>query len=353
MRILFISGREPTYVRNAMMLKCLKRSGVEIIDCTDSSVSYPARYVTVLTKYLSSRKNDVDLIYIGFFGQPLVPLIRMLTDKPILFDAFLSAYDTMCFDRKKFKPASLAGKFFYWLDKYSCDCSDRILLDTESYVDYFTGTFGLQKEKFQKIFVGADDSIFFPRDAQREDHRFRVFYYASYLPLHGTEYIVKAAGMLAPNREIEFQIVGKGPQHKAIRQLADSMGITNINFIDWIPYEELPQEIAKADICLGGHFSDIEKAKRVIAGKTYQFIAMKKPVIVGDCAGNRELFTDRENALMVKMADAEALANAIMELRDDVALRERIAEEGYRTFMQRCNIDAIRRELQQVIQAFE
>ncbi|MBI4697991.1 MAG: glycosyltransferase [Nitrospirae bacterium] len=349
MKILFISGREPSYVRNAMILKGLKRQGVEILDCTDSSASYLTRYITSLRKYILARNNKFDFVFIGFFGQPLVPIIGKLTSKPIIFDAFLSAYDTLCFDRKKFKPTSPTGRFFYWLDKYSCESSDRILLDTNAHIDYFIDTFGLKRDKFQRIFVGADDSIFYPRDVKKEDHRFRVFYYATYLPLHGMEYIIQAAKNLEQTEKIEFKIVGKGPQHIKIRDLARRMGIKNITFIDWIPYENLPLEIGQADVCLGGHFSDIEKAKRVIAGKTYQFIAMKKPVIVGDCPGNRELFTHKGNALLVKMADADSLANAVLELRENESLREQIAEAGYKTFVERCNIDAIGRELERII----
>ena len=349
MKILFISGREPAYVRNAMMLKCLEKNGVEIIDCSDSSASYPARFLRVIPNFLSKRNASFDCVFVGFFGQPLVPIIKKLTKKPIIFDAFLSAYDTMCFDRKRFRPASLAGKFFYWLDKHSCENSDRILLDTNAHIDYFINTFGLPREKFHRIFVGADDSVFYPREVNREDKLFRIFYYSSYLPLHGTEYIIQAAKILERNKEIEFKIVGKGPQLIKMRRLARRIGITNVDFTDWIPYEELPLEIAKADICLGGHFSDIEKAKRVIAGKTFQFIAMKKPVIVGDCPGNRELFNHKENTFMVKMADAAALADAILEVRNNEALRRQIAEEGYITFVDRCNTDAIGRELAEML----
>ena len=91
--------------------------------------------------------NDITAVFVGFFGQPLVPVIKKLTSKPIVFDAFLSAYDTMCFDRKKFKPDSCAGGFFYWLDKHSCEQSDRIILDTNAHIDYFLKTFGLPKGK--------------------------------------------------------------------------------------------------------------------------------------------------------------------------------------------------------------
>jgi glycosyltransferase involved in cell wall biosynthesis len=347
MKILFIAGREPSYVRNAMILKCLDRNGVEILDCSDSSATYPARLPKVILKFLFQK--NFDCVFAGFLGQPLVPIIRMFTNKPIIFDAFLSTYDTMCLDRKMFKPDSLPGQFFYWLDRYSCRQADRILLDTDAHIDYFIKTFGLPRHKFHRVFVGADESIFYPREVTGDNQKFRVFYYSSFLPLHGTEYIVQAAGRLREQKEIEFVIVGNGLEHIKIRSIAQSLGVNNIRFIDWLPYEQLPLEIAQADICLGGHFSDIDKAKRVIAGKTFQFLAMKKPVIVGDCPGNRELLTDRKNALLVTMADAGALADAILELRDNVALREQIAEEGYRTFAEKCTTQAIAKELSGIL----
>jgi glycosyltransferase involved in cell wall biosynthesis len=223
------------------------------------------------------------------------------------------------------------------------------LLDTDAHIDYFTDNFGIPRDKFHRVFVGADESLFYPRQLKRDDHKFRVFYYTAFLPLHGTEYIVRAAERLRNEKEIEFIVVGNGPEHTRVRELAQGIGVDNIRFIDWLPYEQLPLEIAQADICLGGHFSDIDKAKRVIAGKTFQFLAMRKPVIVGDCMGNRELLTNREDALFVTMADAAALAEGILELKVNEELRKRIADGGYRTFMNKCNIDSIGVELKKAI----
>ena len=164
MKVLFISGRESTYTRNSVILKGLKANGVEIIECTDSSKSYLLRYPKVILQFILKIRADFDIIFIGFLGQPLVPIIKKLSNKPIVFDAFLSTYDTMCYDRKKLKPNSIGGRFFYWLDKRSCELADKVLLDTNAHIDYFVNTFELEREKFQRIFVGADDSIFYPMD---------------------------------------------------------------------------------------------------------------------------------------------------------------------------------------------
>ena len=332
-----------------MLLKGFKGNNVNVILCSSMASSYLIRYCKALYKYILCNKNSVKLVFIGFFGQPLVPIIKKLTKKPIVLDAFVSAYDTMCFDRKKFKPNSLAGKFFFWLDKYSCENSDKILLDTNAHIDYFIHTFGLPMNKFQRIYVGADESIFYPRETERDNNCFRVFYYSSYLPLHGTEYIIQAAKLLERKKDIKFTLIGDGQQKNQIHKLAQEIGINNVSFIDWIPYENLPLEIAKSDICLGGHFSDIEKAKRVIAGKTFQFIAMKKPVIVGDCQANSELFRHKENAYFVKMADAYSLSESILALRDNASLMEKIAQNGYNTFMEKCNTNAIMKEIKNII----
>ena len=349
MNILFISGREPDYTRNAVILKGLRKNGINVIECTDSSKSYMSRYPKVLTKFIYKKKTDFDLIFVGFFGQPLVPIVKGLSSKPIIFDAFLSAYDTMCFDRKIFKPNSLAGRFFYWLDKYSCDLADKVLLDTNAHINYFVNTFQLDRKKFHRIFVGADDSLFYPRNLEKSKDKFLVFYYSTYLPLHGVEYIIEAAKKLESYCDVKFRLVGRGREYRKIIRLARKLDVKNIEFIDWIPYKKLPLEIAKADICLGGHFSNIDKAKRVISGKTFQFIAMKKPVIVGNNPANRELFRDRRSALFVEHANAEDLAEKILELKDNEKLRERIAEGGYRVFKERCTPEVIGKELLNII----
>jgi len=353
MKVLFLCGKEPSYIRNIMMMKGLRNCGYEIVDCSDSSGTYLLRFINALISFSASNKKGISFVFIGTLGHHLFPFIRNATSLPIIFDPFVSMYDTMCLDRKKYSPGSMIGKLLYWLDTYAYKNAEIIMLDTEAHIDYFTKTFNMPRERFHRIFVGADESVFFPRDITSDDNRFRVFYYSSYLPLHGTEYIVRAAAALRKYGDIEFTLVGKGPEYRKVREIAQRLGVGNIRFIDWIPFDQLPLEIANADICLGGHFSGSDKAKRVIAGKTFQFLAMRKPVIVGNCDANRELLTHGINALFVNMADAEALAEGILELKKNKQMRECLGVEGYRLFLERCNSAAISSELMSVINGLE
>ncbi|GFE62143.1 glycosyltransferase [Geobacter sp. AOG2] len=349
MKLLYVCGKERSYVRNEMILAGLRNCGCDIIDCSDESGTYVWRFVKSVLKVLAARKMDFDFVFIGCLGHYFVPLAKKATAKPIIFDPFVSMYDTMCLDRKKFRPDSPAGRILYRLDKAACDRADRIILDTYAHINYFTKAFDQPPDKFHRVLVGADESLFYPRETPRDDDKFKVFYYSSFLPLHGTEYIVEAAGKLQNATDIEFVVIGNGLEKKRIMNLAKAKGVSNIHFIDWIPYGRLPGEIAKSDVCLGGHFSDIKKARRVIAGKTFQFLAMKKPVIVGDCEANRELLVDGESAFFVPMADAEALADAILKLKSDGALRDRLAEKGHDIFTKRCSNSEISKELAKLL----
>ena len=352
MRIIFISGREPSYVRNAVILRGLRENGIDVINCTDTSGSYVVRYPKVMGKFLLRKRKAYDAVFIGFFGQPLVSIVRKLIprDKPIIFDAFLSAYDTMCFDRKKFRPESLMGKYFYRMDKHSCELADKVLLDTNAHIDYFVNTFGLEREKFQRVFIGADDSIFYPRDVARDNKKFTVFYYSTFHPLHGVEYIVKAAKKVENYKDIEFKLFGSGHEFKKILKLANDLNVRNVRFMGWTDFRKFPMEMAKADVCLGGHFSNVDKGRRVISEKAFEGLAMRRPVIVGDNPATRELLTDKENALMVEMANAEALADGIIELRENEELREKIAEGGYKIFIEKCCPEIIGKEVKGIIE---
>ena len=118
----------------------------------------------------------------------------------------------------------------------------------------------------------------------------------------------------------------------------------NINWIDWVKYEELPKYINGADVCLG-IFGDTEKATRVIPNKAFQIIASGKPLITGDSPAARELFRNKETAVLCKMASAEAVADAILLLKQDNCLRDKIAQAGHILFKDTCNTKAIGKEL--------
>jgi glycosyltransferase involved in cell wall biosynthesis len=377
MKLLFLLGRELAYPRNSILAKAFESQDVELVYCTSLYNSYPARFADAFFKFLVKISNNCDAVFIGFLGHPFVPIISKFIKKPILFDAFISVYDTLCFDRKVFSPHSLLGKLSFYLDKKSCNASNIVLLDTSIHIDYFSDTFSIGKDKFRRILVGADDTIFFPRRSAPKDDFFHVLYYGEFNPLHGIEYIVKAsapkddffhvlyygefnplhgieyivkaAAILEKENKIKFTIIGKGREHARIMNLAENLGTSNIEFINWVPYKSLPDIIAQSDLCLGGHFGDSLKSKRVIAGKTYQMMAMQKALILGKNDANKELFSDGDNVLMVNHSNEKELADAILKLKNDDNLRNKIALNAYNMFKNQCSISEIGRQIRSVL----
>lgn len=347
MRVLFVCGREPEYVRNQIILKAL-RQHAEVIEITDSSKSYSIRHLRLFFKLLIYRKRH-DVVFVGFYGYLLVFLMRLLTRKPIIFDAYLSTYNTLCLDRRVVSPKSLVGRLVFLMDRLACRLADVVVLDTRAHIDYFTKLYYMPIEKFRVLYLGYDEELFFPRPAPPE-HPFKVFYYGSFLPLQGIEYIVRAAKLLEHERDIIFQIVGGGMRFGEIRALAESLDCKNIGFLGWVPYHQLPEFIAQASVCLGGHFSDNTKAQNVIATKTYQFLGMARPTIVGDNPANAEIFTHGEHVYMCRVADPQSLVDAILTLRANRDLREKIAWGGYSHLIESYSISRIGIILRDILQ---
>lgn len=164
---------------------------------------------------------------------------------------------------------------------------------------------------------------------------YSVLFWGNYIPLQGTQYIIRAAASLCDRSRFRFTMIGDGQTHDETVTLARTLKAANVRFIGRLPIEELPRFIADADICLG-IFGDTNKAARVIPNKAYETIAMRKPLISADTPAMRELFVDRQNILFCRRADSEDLADKIALLRADAALRERIAVGGHELFLEKC-----------------
>ncbi|MBI2939037.1 MAG: glycosyltransferase family 4 protein [Chloroflexi bacterium] len=342
--VLFVSGREPDYVRNSIALRSLSaRYG--IVDLTSSQAHYPSRLASVSLKTLQAllwRRPRYDVAFAGFLGQPLAPLLRSLQRRPVVLDAFLSVYDTLAFDRQVVSPVSPGGRAAFLLDWLACRFSTIITVDTAAQARYFSVMFGVPLAKTRVVYLGADLDVFRPVSlAGSPDSPFVVFYHGSYLPLHGVHVILGAAKQLEAQPGLRFVLVGRGQTYARVRQLAAELRLSNVQFVDWIPYGELPAAIARASVCLGGHFGVTGKARRTIAGKTFQYLAMGRPTIVADAVANRELFTPDEHVVVCPPGDPSALAAAILRLRDDPDLRASVAAQGRSLIAERFSADRL------------
>ncbi len=328
MRILYFGTYKPTYSRNRVLIKGLKQNGVEVLECCSSRQGFKSFFELFFKHLIFIGKYDY--MVVGFPGQEVMFLARFLTSKPIIFDTFTSHYGGYIIDRQYFSKKSLRAKYYRFLDKWSCKLANFCLLDTNAHIDFFVEEFKLPREKFLRIFVGTDSDIFFPKKVKKSNDKFLVHFHGHYIPLQGVKYIIRAAKFLE-DEDIIFNLIGKGQTFEADKGLAERIRADNINFIDSVPYDKLPDYIGQADVCLG-IFGDSPKTELVIPNKIYDGLAMAKPVITADTKAVRELLSEDVNAFFCKKADFESLAKKILLARDNSVLTNQIAQNGFKLF---------------------
>jgi glycosyltransferase involved in cell wall biosynthesis len=133
--------------------------------------------------------------------------------------------------------------------------------------------------------------------------------------------------------------------HRMIEQLE----LKNVTHIDWVEFEELPRYIVQADIGLGGPFGNTGQAGRVITGKTFQFLAMAKPVIVGISDGKDDGFENKVNCLLVPQGNEKDLAEAILWAFEHGENLNQIGQLGYELYQSRYSIKQISGILRRVV----
>lgn len=333
MEILFLCGRELNYPRNSVLYRALKKIGnvnVIHVELPNKSILIQSMIAGLRASYrLVTRKYQ--LTFVGFYGHLLMLPVGLLKKQPVLFDAFISTYDTLITDRKFSGPNSFQARCAYWLDKTACSLADQILLDTPQHVDYFVETFDLPREKFNVVPVGCNEDIFHPSTYFPVKGTSVVLYYCTYLPLHGADVVVQAAQLLQ-SENIRFRLIGTGPEYQRVHSIAVEYGLKNVEFLPPQSLTSLALEIERADICLGGHFGPSAKASRVIPGKIYQMLAVGRAVIATQTPANKELMVDRASAYFCASGSPGYLAEAILDLHNNPDLRQELSENGNRLF---------------------
>lgn len=347
MKVLYFGSYSHNNPRNANLIKGLRLNGVEVLECRVTAGFVPLVLLKLFFKYWRFA-GKYEAMVVGFSGQEVMFLARLLTRQPIVFDVFTSHYMGYVLDRKYFSPTSWRARYYHWLDRWSCRLADAVILDTQAHMDYFIKEFNLPKEKFHRIWLGANTEHFRKRENLEHLPYFSVVFWGNFIPLQGVEYILRAAKILE-DEPIKFLLIGGGGQtFEANKKLAEELRLKNVIFGGKFSWEDLYQAIASADVCLGA-FSESVKADITIQNKIYEALASGQAVITASTTALQELLKDGEHCLMVNKADAQDLAEKILQLKNNPALKDRLADNGYKFFQEHLTEKKLGESLKQVI----
>lgn len=348
-----LSYKDPEYIRTRVLKSAIKKlSKVEYhqaVNSTKSLLRYPQ--TVLLTLWMRLRYRP-DVYILGFRGHEIFWPIRLLTiGKPLIFDEFINTNDWLVNEHGKVSEKSFRAKAMRLMVKTMLASSQLILTDTRLASEYSSDTYGISINKYAHIYVGESDGVFKPSKSKINNTHLEVFFYGNMAPLHGVMRILEAANRLKAEK-VHFTIIGGLGNNKKIDEIKGFIKKNQlercVEYIEWAPLIELPGYVEEADLCLGGPFGDTSQSKRVITGKTFQFLASEKPVVIGKI--NEDVgFIDKENCILVKQGSTEEIVKSLQWAAKNRTKLRKIGRAGKDLYDRRFSVEAASKKVEQII----
>ncbi len=145
----------------------------------------------------------------------------------------------------------------------------------------------------------------------------------------GLEVIVKTAGLLKNITEIKFVIVGNGPEKQELIALNSQMQNKNVYFFDVVDRELMPSVINSCNASIIP-LKKLDLFKGAIPSKTFESLAMKKPILLGIEGEAYDLFIkEGKCGLAFEPENEKDLSNKVLELYNNAKLYEKLSENAY------------------------
>lgn len=196
-------------------------------------------------------------------------------------------------------------------------------------------SYGIDEKKIHIIPSCVDIDLFMPRTDHNPlkenwglQKKFVVLYAGNVGFSQGLETVLDAAAILSKKSRIEFVIVGDGVNLETLKQKARNDDLHNVQFHEFLPYQEVPDLYAAADACLVTMKPEL--VVESVPSKTYTIMASGKPVVATVHIESEVgyLLQEANCGICVPPKDSQALSEAILRLYSNKEQRQVMAENS-------------------------
>lgn len=159
------------------------------------------------------------------------------------------------------------------------------------------------------------------------DDRFVVAYAGNIGASQRLEVLLEVASVLRAREDIVFLVIGRGTGKVSLEERSQRMGLSNVRFLPFQPWERLPEVYASADVHL-------VMLRRGITGsmpsKAYGIMAAGRPLLasVEENSEVARLVQRSGGGRLVPPEDPQAMVEAILDMAGDAKMRRGMGESG-------------------------
>lgn len=322
MRICYIniSTQNP---RDQVTIRGLRENEVMVSEITDNRSGFK-KIIKIIKKYHQS-KNLYDLLIIGYTGAILVPWLRFVSRKKIIYNAGNSFYESMNISRDSGRVKTV----WYWLiDFFAFHLANHILVESERQKKFIAKTFFIQPKKISVHLTGVDDRDFYFDPKIQKLETFTAVFRGKFLPEAGVDIIIRAAKLLE-NSGVKIRVIGRGFLEKEIRLLIAELKPQNLELItDVLSSSILREKMQECHLALG-QMANHSRLLRTIPHKAFESAAMRLPYLSRRNDGLLELFEADKTCFCVNSSDEYALAKKIIFLKNNSHLLNQVARNAF------------------------
>jgi colanic acid biosynthesis glycosyl transferase WcaI len=217
--------------------------------------------------------------------------------------------------------------------------ADRVVCLCQPFIEKLTSR-GTEPSKLQLISDWADTEKVYPVDGSAfrsanglSSGQFLVMHTGNMGRKQDLLNVIRAAEMSKGVIDLVWMLVGHGEERAVLEQAISRLKLTNVRLLPLQPAECLAEMYSTADVLLLNQRATIVDS--VIPSKLLTYMAAGRTVLaaVSDQSETAQCVTRAQCGLIVHPEDPKALVDAVLSLRRDTALRDKLGASG-RTYVQ-------------------
>lgn len=228
------------------------------------------------------------------------------------------------------------GKITYHILKklfqYSTSRTDYYTVVSRDMKKVAQQRFHLKPKKGIKIIsMGIPYDMFAKVKPSFSKNDFTVAFFGRLSEIKGTKYLIEAIALLSKKEstKVRCKIIGDGPLREDLEKQCEENGIKDlVKFTGFVPQKDVPKLLNRTGAFIGPSITTSTGYKEGFGLVFVEAMAAGLPVIASRSGGITDTVKHKVTGLLVEEKDYKQIAKYIIEVRDNIPLRDSLITNG-------------------------